>query len=141
MPLPRPEDHPSYRRHRRQVWAQIVLPILLAALGVVALIVLVSLSSLRGQGDVGRWAAISTIWLTPPMLIGGLILLAALIAVNYLLGRLTHLIPPYSNLVQRFFYRIEGGAKRAAEVAARPALLLGELRTLVTALIKRLEKG
>ncbi len=65
------KDHLSYRLHRKQMWTQILLPIILTFLVFIAIIVLTSLATFRGNGDVGRWAAISTIWLVLPVMIAG----------------------------------------------------------------------
>ena len=61
------------------MWTQILLPILLTVLVFIAVIVLTSIATFRNNGDVARWAAISTIWLVLPVMITGLILLAILL--------------------------------------------------------------
>ena len=52
--------HESYKRHRKQRTAQIILPIIVAAILFLAVVVLVNLATFGNNGDVGRWAAIST---------------------------------------------------------------------------------
>ena len=76
-----PQDHPSYQLHRKQLWTQILLPILLTVLVFIAVIVLTSVATFRNNGDVARWAAISTIWLVLPVLIVGLLFLIILLAI------------------------------------------------------------
>ena len=117
-------DHPSYQLHRKQIWTQILLPILLTVLVFIAVIVITSLATFRGNGDVSRWAAISTIWLVIPIMIAGLILLAILLAVIYLLAKLIGVIPPYSNQAQRFVYQIESYVKRGTEMILKPVLFV-----------------
>ncbi len=131
LPLHRPPDHPSYQLHRKQVWAQILFPILMTALIIIAVIVVTGLATFRDHGDVGRWAAIATMWLVMPVMVAGLVFLVLLIAIIYLLARLNGLIPPYSHQAQRIFYRIEGGAKRIGEMARRPVLFFQELGRLI----------
>ena len=114
------EDHPSYQLHRKQLWTQILLPILIAVLVFVAVIIVTSLGAFRANGDVGRWAAISTIWLVLPVIFVGLIFLILLIAMIYLMARVSSLIPLYSYQAQRIVYRFEGGIKRAAEMVRKP---------------------
>lgn len=140
LPLHRPKDHPSYQLHRKQVWTQILLPILLAALILIAVIVMTSMATFRDHGDVVRWAAIATMWLVLPVMVAGLVFLVLLIAMIYLLTRLTGLIPPYSYQAQRIFYRIEGVVKRIGEIARRPMLALQELGRLLRASLKELQK-
>ncbi len=127
MPLVRHKPHLSVQKHRTQLWTQILLPVLLAAAVLIAVIVLTALDTVRGQGDVSRWAALSTIWLTLPLLLTGLLLLAVLIGSIYLLSRLLELIPPYSLLAQVLFYRVEAGAKRISTMIIRPAVFFEEI--------------
>lgn len=140
LPHRRRPNHPSYQLHRKQVWTQILLPILLATLVLIAAIVMTSVATFRDGGDVARWAAIATMWLTLPVMFAGLVFLILLIALIYLLARLTGLIPPYSNRAQRIFHRIEGGAKRIGEMARRPVLFLQELGNLLRVSLRELQK-
>jgi hypothetical protein len=141
-PLPlRLEDHPSYQLHRKQRWTQILLPLLIAVLMFIAVIVLTSIAAFRDNGDVSRWAAISEIWLVLPVMAAGLVLLAILIGLIYLLMYITPAIPPYTYQAQRFVYRIEGFVKRFAEFAHRPALILQELSTLIKKYLAQIRKG
>jgi len=139
-PLHHLEDHPSYRLHRKQLWTQILLPILIAVLVFIAVIITTSLATFRGNGDVNRWAAISTIWLILPILVVGVIVLILLIAMIYLMGRLTALIPPYSLQAQGIVYRIEGVVKHAAEMVRKPVQALQELAALVKVYIQKVRE-
>jgi hypothetical protein len=134
-------DHPSYRLHRKQLWLQILLPILLSVLIVLALAILTGIATFRDQGDVGRWAAISTIWLTLPVIIAGVILLALVIVLIYLVSQITSRLPIYSHQTQQIFYRIEGGVKRYAEMFRKPMLALKELTRLGRAYIDNMRKA
>lgn len=137
MSLSQRKAHPSYQMHRSQVWTQILLPILIAAAIFVAVIVLTTVSTFRNQGDVARWAAISTIWLVLPVMVAGLLILILLIATIYLVTRLMGLIPPYSFQAQRIFYRIETGTKRVADMIARPVLFLEVISTQIRNALNR----
>jgi Na+-transporting methylmalonyl-CoA/oxaloacetate decarboxylase gamma subunit len=134
-------EHPSYQLHRKQLWTQILLPIIFAALVFIAIIIITSLGALRYHGDVGRWAAISTIWLTLPVMIAGLIFLILLIVLIYLLSRVIAVIPPYSYQAQSIVYRIESIVKRFAEMFRKPMLAIQELTELVRAYIDNLRKA
>ena len=130
-------DHPSYQLHRKQVWMQILLPILLTVLAFIAVIVLTSIATFRDNGDVARWAAISTIWLVLPVMIAGLILLAILLAIIYLLARLIGIIPPYSDQAQRFVYQIEGYVKRSTEMIVKPVLFVDLIKLQIKKFMER----
>ncbi len=84
-------------------------------------------------GDTGRWAAISTIWLVLPVMLGGLLLLAVLGAAIFLLANVSGLILPYSYKAQRIFYRIEYGTKRAALMVHRPITFAQGMLSMVRA--------
>jgi hypothetical protein len=122
------------------MWTQILLPIFIAALIFTAVIIITSLATFRDQGDVSRWAAISTIWLILPVLVAGLIFLIFLVGMIYLLVRVMKLIPPYSLQVQMFVYRIESGVKRFAELFRKPMLALQEIARLVRNYVDHLRK-
>ena len=135
--LPFSQDHPSYQLHRKQIWTQILLPILLTVLVFIAIIVITCLSTFRGSGDVSRWAAISTIWLVLPVMIVGLVLLAILFAIIYLLARLIGIIPPYSDQAQRFVFQIEGYVKRGTDMIVRPALFVDLIKLQIKKYMER----
>ncbi len=126
-----PADHPSYQRHRRQLWTQVLLPIIGAAVIFAALTYLTLRAAFATGGDVARWAAISTIWLVLPVIVGGLILLAILGTAIFLLANLSGFILPYSYRAQRAFYRIEYGTKRMAVMVHRPILLVQGMLSVV----------
>jgi FtsH-binding integral membrane protein len=132
-PTHRLQDHTSYPVHRKQVWVQIMLPVLLAVLVLLAVSYLLIISTFRENGDVGRWAAISTIWLFLPVLGAGLIVLILFAAIIYLVSYVTGLIPAYTYQAQRFVYRINGIATRIDEMARKPALLVQQISKLVRA--------
>ncbi len=140
LPL-RTEDHPSYQLHRKQLWTQILLPLLIAVLIFIAVIVLTSVATFRGNGDVSRWAAISEIWLVLPVIVVGLILLLVLVGLIYLVSYVTPIIPPYTYQAQRFVYRVQSIVNRFAEFARRPVLILQELSTLIRNYLAQLRKG
>jgi len=131
------QDHPSYQLHRKQVWTQILLPILLTVLVFIAVIVLTSIATFRNNGDVGRWAAISTIWLVLPVMVAGIVLLIFLLAIIYLLARLIGMIPPYSDQAQRFVYQIEGYVKRGTEMIVRPVLFVDLIKSQIKKFMER----
>lgn len=119
--LPQPE-HYSYQVHRKQVVRQVILPVVIASLLLIGLIVLICLATFNQGGDVGRWAAISTIWIVIPILLVGLILLALLIGLIYLLARALGAMPRYTGLVQDYVYLAQGYIVRGADMVVKPIL-------------------
>ena len=134
--LPQPV-HESYLRHRREIAWQIILPVVLTALLIVALIVLVNIATFNQGGDVGRWAAVSTIWIIIPVMLAGLILLALIGAVIYLLARLLNIAPTYTGLAQDYVHKAVGYIKRAADAVVKPILYLDGLGASIKAFFGR----
>lgn len=121
--FPSPAEHPSHQLHRRQLWTQILLPMLGALILVIAVVILAAVSTFHENGEVERWAAISTIWMVIPLMAAGLFLLIVFLGLIYGMARLLALLPPYTGQAQRFAWRVEGAVKRGADLAVRPVLL------------------
>jgi len=119
-----PPEHYSYQLHRKQRNMQIILPVILSVVLLVGLIVLISLATFKQGGDVGRWAAISTIWIVIPILLAGLITLVVLIGLIYLMARALQGLPYYTSIVQNYVYMARGYIIRGADMAAKPILAL-----------------
>lgn len=121
--IPQPV-HESYKRHRRQFVWQIILPVAFAALFMIALIVLINVATFQQGGDVGRWAAISTIWIVVPVMIAGLIFLVILGALVYLMKRILGITPRYAGLAQDYVNKAVVYVKRGTELAVKPVFWL-----------------
>jgi len=134
--LPRPE-HFSYQTHRRQVVRQIILPVALAAVAMIGMIVLISFAAFRDGGDVGRWAAISTIWIVIPILLAGLVFLAILAGLIYLVARLLGILPVYTGMAQDYVHRVRGYIVRGADMVVRPVIAIEGFVEYVKALFGR----
>ena len=132
--LSSPPEHPSYLKHRRELWTKILIPMLLAVAVIVAVATLTGIATFRDNGEVGRWAAISTIWIVIPIMGAGLLLLLVFIAILYGMARLLALLPTYTGQAQKIAWRIEGAIKRGADMAVKPVLALEG----ITATLKRL---
>lgn len=99
-----------------------MLPVIVAALVITAVVFLTTIATFRQEGDVARWAAISTIWIIVPILVVSLIFLVLLAALIYGMASLLKLIPPYTGYVQRIVWRAQGYIQRSADMVARPIL-------------------
>ena len=116
---------------------QIILPIVLTSLLIVALIVLINVATFRDGGDVARWAAISTIWIVAPLMILMLIFIALLGGLVYLMKRLLNITPTYTGLAQDYVYLAVGYIKRATDALVQPVL---QLNGILASLIAFFEK-
>jgi len=122
--LPSRAEHASFQNHRRQLWTQILLPLLAAVIVILAVAVLTGIATFRDNGEVERWAAISTIWIVLPLLAAGLLVLLLFLGLIYGMARLLQLIPPYTGQAQEFLRRVEGYIKRGTELAVKPIFAL-----------------
>ena len=134
--LPEPV-HESYRRHRRQRTSQILLPIVLAALLFLALVVLINIATFRDNGDVGRWAAVSTIFIAMPVCVMGFVFLALIGGLVYLLGRLLGIAPRYTGMAQDFVHKLAIRIRRAADTAVKPVFSVNGIGATIKAVFGR----
>ena len=136
--IPQPV-HESYLKHRRQIVWQIILPVVLTSLLFIALIVLINIATFRDGGDVGRWAAVSTIWIVIPIMLGMLIFLALLVGLVYLMKRLLDITPTYTGMAQDYVHIAAGYIKRAADAVVKPVLQLNGILAGITAFFERMK--
>ena len=131
-------EHYSYQQHRKQRVTQVILPVMLGVLLMIGMIVLISIATFKPGGDVGRWAAISTIWIVIPIIIAGLVFLAILIGFIYLMSRGLGVLPRYTGIAQDYVYKARTYLLRAADLAVRPVIALNGWLEHIKAFIRRI---
>jgi len=134
--LPQPV-HESYKRHRKELLWQITLPVVLTVVVIIVLMVIINIATFRDGGDVARWAAISTIWIVFPVMITGVIFLAVLGGLVFLLARLLNIAPTYTGQAQDFVRKIAGYARRGADMAVKPVIGLEGIKASINAFLGR----
>jgi hypothetical protein len=135
--LPHPE-HYSYQRHRKQRNVQIILPVVLGALALIGMIVLISFATFNSDGDVSRWAAVSTIWIIIPALLAGLITLAILAGLIYLMARALNALPHYTGIAQDYVDIAQNYIIRGADMVVKPAIAIEGFIERVKAFFERI---
>jgi len=118
---------------------QIILPMALTSLLLIALIVLINVATFRDGGDVGRWAALSTIWVVIPIIFGLLIVLALVGGLVYLMQKLLNITPTYTGIAQQYVSIAEGYIKRAAEAIVKPVVQLNGILASVIAFFEKMK--
>jgi hypothetical protein len=99
-----PERNPkTHAAHRKEVFLQIMLPLVIGCLLLAALVAGVIWSATGSNSEVRRWADISLMWLILPALGFALILLVLLSGITYLVSRLLGVLPGYARWVQDYF--------------------------------------
>ena len=129
--------HESYRRHRKQRTSQIILPMILAAIVFLAVVVLVIIATANGTGDVGRWAAVSTIWIAIPTCILGFTFLAVVFGLVYLMGKLLGVAPTYTGKAQDFVHKLAIRIRLLADKVVKPVFAVNGFGATVKALFGR----
>lgn len=131
-------QHYSYIKYRKQAVRQVILPVILSAILMIALVVLISLSTFKEGGDVGRWAAISTIWIIIPVIIAGLIVLAVLLGLIYLMILALGGLPYYTGIAQDYAYKVRSYIVRGADMVVKPVLALNGWLETIKAFFERI---
>ena len=137
--IPQPV-HQSYLKHRKQVVWQVVLPVVLTSLLIVALIVLINIATFNQGGDVARWAAISTIWIVIPIMVGMLIFLAILVGFVYLMKKLLGVTPTYTGLAQDYVHIGASYVRRALDAIVEPVLKLNGVLASINAFFEKMKR-
>lgn len=134
--IPQPV-HESYQKHRRDLRWKIILPVVLSAVLCLALTVLVNIATFRDNGDVARWAEVSTIWLAIPAILVLLVSLVIHVGLVYLLAKLLNILPTYTGKAQDLFYKIEGLARRFGDSAAKPFIFINSVGAGINRILGR----
>mgnify|MGYP007066199150 CR=1 FL=1 len=121
----------SYQAHRRQFIWQILIPIIVALLLVIAASVV---AATRNSGTASLWADISMIWLLIPVLFFSFLFFILLAGLIYALAVLLKITPNYTYQVQQMIYRVKQAIKRGADFATKPVFFIEE----ISARIKRI---
>jgi len=118
---------------------QIILPIVLTVVFCIALIVLINIATFRDNGDVARWAAVSTIWIVIPIMIGLVIVLALLGGLVYLMFRLLNITPTYTGLAQDYVNKAALYIKRGMDAIVKPVVNLNGILASISAFFERMK--
>jgi len=136
LPLP---VHESYKKHRREVVWQIILPMVVTVILCIAAVVLVNVATFRDNGDVARWAAVSTMWIVIPIMIGMVIFLVLLGGLIYLMAQLLNIAPTYTGEAQYYVNIGVGYIKRATEAMVKPVIGLNGILAGITAFFEKIK--
>ena len=128
----RPAHNPkTHAAHRREVFWQITLPMLIGILLVLSALGVIVFLTVQPVTDVERWADVSLIWLILPSLFLALILLAILIGFIVLISYLVRLIPPYALTVQLYIEQFKAKLLQIFNLSIEPILRIKTIWTAV----------
>ncbi len=130
----------SFRRHQKQRFWQILTPIILGGLIILAAAVLMVLT-LTGAAtgvNLSQYAAASTIWLVLPVMVFGIFMTVLLLGLIYGAAWLLNLLPQYTFLVQQYAALIEGKIKLWSQKATAPIITVKSISAVVSVFFKNL---
>lgn len=120
-----PERNPkTHAAHRKQVWWQITLPLVIGCLLLALAFVGVIWAAAGANDQVSRWADISLICLTPLPIFFGLLGLGVLIGLTILTSKLLSALPGFAWRVHLFFAYLQQKTLKASNGLVAPALRL-----------------
>ncbi len=130
-----PERNPvTHAVHKREVFWQIIFPIVIGALIILTLAIG---SWFVSYNSASQAANISVMWLFIPLLFLALIFTFLLAGLAYGLIRLIGILPPYAALVQNFFIMLNLKVRHASDLAAEPVLKAASAWAMLSALLGR----
>mgnify|MGYP001054377048 FL=1 len=120
-----PERNPTtHAAHRKQVWWQITLPLVIGCLVFALAFAGVVWAASGASPEITRWADISLIWLILPALFFALLGLGVVVGLTVLVSKLLGVLPGYARLVQDSFKNIQAKTLKFNDALVAPALKL-----------------
>lgn len=116
--------HTSYSLHKKQRFWQVLFPVSLGVLGILALAVLVVLTVVQGDagGEVSIWADTSLIWLILPILVFAILMTVLLMGMIFLTVKLLHVLPVYSSKAQYYTDLVSNKIELLARKMVEPVI-------------------
>jgi len=130
-PLPPKPESRQMIAFKRQVRLQVYLPL---GVFVLLLAAVVAWFWIGGVGEAGVWADVGLIMLLIPALFVGLILLALILALAILIGKLVGLIPEPANRLRLIVRRVEKETRRGVDLALNPLVNLSAIWSALKAI-------
>ena len=127
---------PAAQIHRRQVFWQILLPILGTIFAVLAGLILVIVSAGTPQSNAADWSIITTIFLILPWLFLGLIPLAFLFLCIWLLKKTRHFIAPYLVTAGRYSRVLKIHNAKFTQAITAPFIQVRSVNAGITRLLR-----
>lgn len=121
--LPNSERNPkTHVAHKREVFWQITLPLLIGILLMIAAMIAIILSATQPVTDVSRWADVSLMWMILPSLFFALILLAITVGLVIAISQLLKVVPRYAYILQLYFEQGKGKISQLTQLMVEPIL-------------------
>jgi hypothetical protein len=131
---------PSIHRHHRDRTWQILFPIIVGFLLIIAagVFVILTASGTSTGASVSQWADISSIWLILPVIMFTLFGTMVLAALIFLMAKLLNILPFYTDLVQQYAGLITARINLAMRKMVNPVVSARSVRAGVNGFFKAL---
>jgi hypothetical protein len=120
---PPPRNPVTHENHRRQVFWQVTIPLVLGLLLILGLAVWTVIAVADGE-SVSLWADISLIYLILPTMLMALIPLLLIAALAYGIIWLNNNLPPYARQAQDAFIRVRVSVQKISDQVVKPIIRL-----------------
>jgi len=120
--------------HKKDFLKTVILPFVLVVLAMVAVIVIFAVFEI---GDIGTWSQISTILLVSLCLVFGLVILALVGGMVYLVSYVLKAMPIYTQKAQEGIETVRDQAIRGADITVKPVIQIQSFLAAVNALFGR----
>ncbi len=124
---------PSVQKHRHDLTWQIIVPIIVVGLIIIAGAVFISLGK---TGSISLWSDISLIWIFLPALFMAFFAVIILAAAIYGMARLAKATPRFTSRAQELTSQVASGIQKVAGATAKPFFWLGQAGAAFRALFK-----
>jgi hypothetical protein len=132
-----PERNPTTQKaHRRQVWWQIIFPLILGTAAALAVGAWAIVVVARG-GSASQSADAALIWLLMPVFVMGLVPLALFAGLAYGLVVLNKKLPAGMYKVQQAMVRVQDGVRSGADRLVEPILRISSAKAGMRALKRK----
>jgi hypothetical protein len=117
--------------HKREVFWQITMPLLVGILLILAAVGAIVFSTLQPITEVGRWASVSLMWLILPALIFALLFLALVAGLIYAVSFLLGVIPHYTLMIQLYIEQARSKIGQLLDLSTEPILRLRSMWAVI----------
>ena len=130
-----PEPNPvTQAAHKKDFFKSVLLPLGLVLLVMIALVVVFAIF---GVGEIETWSQIATIMLVSLWLVFGLVILALVGGLVYLVSYVLKVMPSYTRKAQEGIDTIRDQAIRGADITVKPVIQIESFLAAVNAIFGR----
>ena len=121
-------------RHNKDLWLQILLPVLLLAVAALGFLIFLILTRGNGAQSATTWSQIAVIWLIIPALVAGILLFALLLFLSHGLRKFHTWLPPKLHQIGKAMNHLNTSTTRFTEKTTSPVINLRSKTTGIQAL-------